>query len=57
MLGKMALQCGHAKSGVSDGQSSSLAAKGEINKAAARELRKTDRMADVGSSCRKVIEQ
>lgn len=28
MVGKMALQCGHAKSGVSDGQSSSLAAKG-----------------------------
>ena len=57
MLGKMALQCGHAKSGVSDGQSLLLAVKGEINKAAARELRKTDRMADVGCPCRKVIEQ
>ena len=31
MVGKMALQCGHAKSGVSGGQPSSLAAKGQIN--------------------------
>lgn len=50
MVGKMALQCGHAKSGVSGWQPSSLAAKGQINRQLHGGQRKTDIMADLGES-------